>query len=439
MLIVFTRDWSNMKKRKIIRILLMAIIILFTGCDNGNINLDQGTEITVTPTKESCNPEVSVTPNLTPTATATITPTLADAESPSPTLSDENSPDSTLNQVEINIETKINELLNEMTLEEKVGQLFFVRLRDESAINDIKKYYLGGYILFGDDFKDKGKDDIKSQIASYQAASNIPMLIGVDEEGGIVNRVSKYKTFRAVPFHSPQSLFNEGGFELVKSDTKEKAILLKSLGINVNLAPVCDVSTNPTDFIYERAFGKDAAETAKYVNTVVSEMNAQGIGCTLKHFPGYGNNIDTHTGIAIDERSYDTFLESDFIPFKEGIKAGAGSILVSHNIVKSMDDTLPASLSPSVHDILRNELGYVGIIMTDDLSMDAIKQYTNDKEAAVLAITAGNDLIIASNFDEQIPAVMEAVNDNTISEDRIDESVKRVLMWKINLGLINIK
>jgi len=278
---------------------------------------------------------------------------------------------------------------------------------------------------------------LKETLKSYQKSSKIPLLIGVDEEGGVVNRVSKYTQFRSIPFHSPQSLYKEGGFDLVKSDTTEKSILLKSLGINVNLAPVCDVSTDSDDFIYNRSFGKNPTKTAEYVKTVVTEMNHQNIGSTLKHFPGYGNNVDTHTGISIDKKSYESFVENDFIPFQAGIEAGAGSILVSHNIVNCMDKTLPASLSPAIHEILRDELGFNGVIMTDDLAMDAIKEYTNDKEAAVFAITAGNDLIIATDFDVQIPAVIAAVNNKTITEDRINESVIRVLIWKLSLGIIS--
>ncbi|MHB8130095.1 MAG: glycoside hydrolase family 3 N-terminal domain-containing protein, partial [Mobilitalea sp.] len=201
-------------------------------------------------------------------------------------------------------------------------------------------------------------------------------------------------------------------------------------------APVCDVSTDPLDFIFNRSFGKNAVDTSEYVKTVVSTMNSEGIGSTLKHFPGYGNNVDTHTGIATDSRSYDSFLESDFLPFQAGIETGAGSILISHNIVNSMDENYPASLSSKIHKILREDLDFNGVIMTDDLSMDAIKQYTNDENAAVLAILAGNDLIVASNFDIQIPAVITAVKDNTISEERINESVMRILLWKLALGLI---
>jgi len=324
-----------------------------------------------------------------------------------------------------------------MTLEEKVGQIFFVRCRKDTAIEDLKKFRLGGYILFAVDVKDQTKETLKSIIKGYQDAAQIPMLIGVDEEGGDIVRVSKYPGFRAVPFHSPQSLYAEGGLQLISDDTKEKAKLLKSLGFNVNLAPVCDVSTNPSDFIYKRTFGKNAEETAEYVRTVVKAMNTSGIGCTLKHFPGYGNNADTHKGIAYDNRSCDIFLNSDFIPFRAGIESGAGSILVSHNIVKCMDEDLPASLSPAVHKILREDLNFRGVIMTDDLKMDAIRDYTGDEAAAVMAVEAGNDLILATDFDVQIPAVLYAVHNGTITEERITKSVLKILEWKLRLGIIS--
>lgn len=330
-------------------------------------------------------------------------------------------------------------IMGTMTIEEKVGQLFFVRCRKDTAIDDLKAYSPGGYILFADDIRGHTKETLKDTIHSYQEASGIGLLIGVDEEGGGVVRVSKFPEFRAVPFHSPQSLYKEGGFQLIEDDTREKAQLLKSLGININLAPVCDVSIDPADYIHARTFGQSAGETAEYVKVVVGAMNAEQIGCTLKHFPGYGNNADTHTGVVIDDRSYDSFVSTDFIPFRAGIEAGAGSVLVSHNIVMSMDGTLPASLSPSVNKILRNDLGFNGVIMTDDLVMDGVSELAGDGESAILAIHAGNDLIISSDFDVQIPSVLSAVETGAIPIKRIEESVLRILEWKLRLGIITLK
>ena len=326
--------------------------------------------------------------------------------------------------------------VNNLPLEAQVAQMFFARCPDVDAAALAAEYDIGGYILFGRDFEGQTPDSVTATIQSYQDAAATPMLIGVDEEGGTVVRVSANPAFRAEKFRSPQALYNEGGFDLITSDTMEKDELLSSIGVNVNFAPVCDVSTDPNDFMNARSFGKDAAQTSEYVRTVVGQMAADGIGMVLKHFPGYGNNIDTHTGIATDERPIETFRESDFLPFAAGIEAGAQSVLVSHNIVTCMDSELPASLSPAVHDILRDELGFEGVIMTDDLIMEAITDYTGGENAAVLAVQAGNDMLVSSDFVTQYNAVLAAVQDGTINEDRIRESAIRVIRWKMDLGLL---
>ena len=324
-----------------------------------------------------------------------------------------------------------------LTLEQQVAQLFFARCPDVQAAELAAQYDIGGYILFGRDFENQTPDSLRETIASYQQAAATPMLIGVDEEGGTVVRVSAYPAFRASRFQSPQALFAEGGLERVQSDTKEKDTLLASLGINVNLAPVCDVSTSSSDFINARAFGQDAQATSDYVRTVVEQMKTDSMGMVLKHFPGYGSNVDTHTGIAQDNRPLEQFRSSDFLSFTAGLEAGAQAILVCHNIVSCMDGTLPASLSPAVHQVLREELGFDGVVMTDDLVMQAITDYTGDADAAVLAVQAGNDMLISSDFVTQYNAVLTAVQNGTISETAIRDSAVRVLRWKIELGLID--
>ena len=325
-----------------------------------------------------------------------------------------------------------------LTLEQQVAQLFFARCPDVDAADLAAQYDIGGYILFGRDFEGQTPESVTQAIQSYQDAAATPMLIGVDEEGGTVTRVSAYSAFRAAGrFQSPQALFAEGGLQRIEEDTVEKDALLASLGINVNLAPVCDVSTDPADFINARAFGQDAEATSEYVRTVVQQMKTDGMGMVLKHFPGYSSNVDTHTGIAQDTRPIEQFRQSDFLPFAAGIETGAQAILVCHNIVACMDDTLPASLSPAVHDVLRDELGFDGVVMTDDLVMQAITDYTGDADAAVLAVQAGNDMLISSDFVTQYNAVLAAVEDGTITADRIRESAVRVVHWKIELGLID--
>ncbi|MBR1482336.1 MAG: beta-hexosaminidase [Ruminococcus sp.] len=328
----------------------------------------------------------------------------------------------------------LDEMVGSMTTEEKVGQLFFTRCPDVEAAATAAKYHLGGYILFGRDFEDLTAEQVKENIQSYQKASAIPMLIGVDEEGGTVVRASYY--LREEPFLSPRDYYADGGWEAVELAEKEKAELLLSLGINVNLAPVCDVTGNEESFMYDRSFSGDADEVSRFVSETVGIYKSLHLGSTLKHFPGYGDNEDTHTGIAVDDRSYSEFLTTDFKPFQAGIAAGADCVLVSHNIVNCIDEAYPASLSEKVHQTLRKDLNFNGVVMTDDLIMEAITEYTGSDTAAVFAVKAGNDMLCCSDLETQYPAVLQAVNRQEIPMEQIDQSVKRILRWKQNIGLI---
>ena len=388
---------------------VLALLLLLTACAPSAPVTDSGADNTGSSTQN------------TPSGEAETPPTEPEEPAPPPDPRQE----------------AIDTLLSSMTLEEKVGQMFFVRCPEFDAVADVTTYHLGGYLLFGRDFKDRSASDVTDLLETFQAMSAIPMLIGVDEEGGSVVRLSSNPNLAPDgKFRSPQRLYAQGGLEAIREDTRTINEGLLSYGINVNFAPVADVSTNSADFIYDRTLGQDAAATAEYVAAAVEEMGAVGIGSVLKHFPGYGSNSDTHTGVAIDSRPYDQFLSQDFLPFQAGIDAGAGCVLVNHNVVESMDGTLPASLSPEVHRILREELGFTGVTLTDDLAMDAVEAYAEDGSVAVLAVLAGNDMIVTTDFEEQIPLVIAAVESGAIDEDLIDQAVSRVLGWKYDLGLL---
>ena len=326
---------------------------------------------------------------------------------------------------------KVREMMKQMTLEEKVGQMFFARCPDVNAVESVSQYHLGGYILFGQDFFNKTKDDIVSTIKSYQDAAKIPMLIGTDEEGGEVVRVSDNMYLSDTAFDSPKNIYLNGGWDAVETTETAKAQLLYSLGINVNLAPVCDIVSDPSAFMYSRSFSDNVDDVNNFVKKSVTNAKKNHGGSVLKHFPGYGNNVDTHTGVAVDERELSELEKTDMQPFKTGIASGAGCIMVSHNIVNSMDKEFPASLSASVHTYIRDNLGFDGVIITDDLAMEAITQYTGSDSSAVFAVKSGNDMLT------QYTAVLKAVQSGAIAEDRIDQSVERILLWKQNLGLIN--
>ena len=322
-------------------------------------------------------------------------------------------------------------IMDGMSIEEKVGQLFLVRYEYWDVKDQIKNYYPGGYVLFAKDFEDHTKTTIKSELDAHQKLSKIPLTFAVDEEGGYVTRVSRFSEFRSEKFQSNQYYYNLGGYDKLKEIEEEKASLLLSLGLNMNLAPVADVSTDVNDFIHIRTFGKDANETSTFISNMVGYAKESGISSCLKHFPGYGNNVDTHTGSAYDKRSYETFTGSDYLPFISGIKAGVPSIMVSHNVMESVDSNYPASLSKKViTGELREKLDFSGIVITDDLAMDAVKSYVNEGSAAVLAINAGNDMIITSDFETMYKEVLNAVNDGTIKKETVDNAVRRILAWK---------
>lgn len=327
------------------------------------------------------------------------------------------------------------EMMEGMSLAEKVGQMFLVRFEEERVARELAGGEPAGYILFGKDFAQETPESLRAKLQRYHDLSAHGLIFGVDEEGGTVVRASRYSAFRAEPFLSPRELWTEGGRPRVLADVAEKTALLKSLGINMNLAPVADVSVNPSDFMYQRTLGEGATTTAEYVAAVVGQMQQDGVISVMKHFPGYGNNGDTHTDIVIDKREYEVFQEEDFLPFRAGILAGGSSILVSHNIVEAIDKERPASLSKKVHEILRDELGFSGVIMTDDLAMGAVQDYAEGGSGAVLAVLAGNDLIITSNFEEHQREVLEAVEWGEIEESAIDLAVRRVLAMKIAYGV----
>ena len=327
---------------------------------------------------------------------------------------------------------KAYDKMRKMSLDEKIGQMLYSRCPQYDAVRFAQKYHLGGYVLFGVDFADKSKEEVKSNIYSYINSQDIPMTIAVDEEGGTVVRISSKSALYDSEFQSPRDIYNWGGMDAVKENALAMAEMLNDFGIDVNFAPVCDISLDENDFMYYRSIGHDTETVCEFVSEFTKIAQENGVSATLKHFPGYGNNADTHTGIAIDNRPYEKFVNEDFKPFEAGIEQNAHLVMVSHNIVNCMDSTKPASLSKNVHDILRNELGFTGIAVTDDLEMNAITDYTNGTSPAVAAILAGNDMLTIGDtmIEDAVNSIKSALSDGTLDIELIDHSVTRILAWK---------
>ena len=332
---------------------------------------------------------------------------------------------------------RAKEIVSKMTLNDKVGQMFLVRCPEENQLSLIKDCLPGGFLLSEKDFEGKSWQRVVGDVKSYQYTTKVPMFIAVDEEGGDVVRVSAFKEFRGFPFLSPQEIFLSDGFKGIELDTAEKSQLLKRLGINLNFAPVCDVTTDEYAYMYDRSFGMDAASTATYVKTVVSSMTNNGMGSVLKYFPGYGNNRELDTLVFRDKRDLATIDKNDLVPFRAGISEGAAGILVSNLIVEGIDKENPASLSVDVHKLLRNNLEYQGVIIADAMDASDIAMFRNKKDFAVRAVKAGNDMIIVSNATDQIRSVIDAVKDGEIPVSAIDAAATRILSWKIMQGMVN--
>lgn len=330
----------------------------------------------------------------------------------------------------------IDDMISKMTVEEKVGQLFYVNCRGADMTDAITNYHIGGVLLFGADFEGKTKSEVVSTISEMQSLAKVPLIIGTDEEGGTVVRASDNTNLRDEAYLSPSDTFSNGGWSAIEDDAYDKAEFLLSLGVNVNMAPVCDVTSDPYAFMYCRSFSGDVDNTSRFVDIVVRASKDKQLGTVLKHFPGYGNNSDTHYDSSTDSRTFAELQDNDFLPFKAGINAGADSILVSHLIVNCMDSQNPASLSASVHDVIRDTLNFDGVIMTDDLEMAAVSNLDDDIALSVAAFKAGNDFMCCGDIDEEYPALLSAVKNGEISTDRLNESVKRVLIWKKNLGIL---
>ena len=336
-------------------------------------------------------------------------------------------------------ESRAERILSGMNMDEKIAQMMVVSMPQKQAVKVQSEYQFGGYILFARDFKRSTRKGLIREIKDCQEASDIDMLIGVDEEGGTVVRASYYRKFRKRKFRSPRQVYKSGKYDAIEKDTKTKDKFLKSLGVNCNFGPVADVAYKKSNYMYDRSFNTKASKVCKFIRISVGQMDKDNMVSALKHFPGYGKNGDTHGKIIRDKRPLLTFLTRDLRPFSAGISSGADMIMLSHTIVNAFDKHNPASLSKNVNAYIRDNMGFDGVIITDGLGMKGVTQFAGGDQgkAAVLAVQAGNDMICATgNYRKCYEALRKAVKNGTIDSEQIDASVKRILLMKIRRGII---
>lgn len=326
---------------------------------------------------------------------------------------------------------RARDLVNKMSLERIVGSLFMPH-HTSNSLEDVSKYHLGGLVLFGGAFKNKTREDILKMIEELQSRADYPLFLAVDEEGGSVVRVSSNRNLRSKSFSSPRSLYIEGGFELIRRDNEEKNELLKSLGLNINLAPVLDISTDKSDYIYYRSIGLSPELTGEFAKVIIESSKDSGIVNVMKHYPGYGKNKDTHKTSSLDTRSKEE-VEKDLGPFKRAILSGAEAIMISHNTVEVLDSINPASISINNHNYLRNTLDFKGMVITDALNMVATADI---EDIGLKAILAGNNIIITKNYAKNIEEIINYVKAGNLSEEYLKALAVKVIAWKIEMGLI---
>lgn len=344
----------------------------------------------------------------------------------------------------------VTDIYEAMALEDKIGQLFIVAFRhnkqgnnlqvlDEETKDMISKYHFGGIILFSENIH--SDDQTKQLIEDMQKASKIPCFIAVDEEGGKVSRLTK-SPYMSMPKLNGNAVIGESGNVQEAYNTgKLIANHLTALGFNLDFAPVADINTNPDNpVIGERAFGSDPQLVAEMTAAMTRGLQENGISATLKHFPGHGDtSLDTHTGAVSVNHTLERLCEVEFVPFKRGIEIGADAVMTAHIMVPEVTgDEIPATFSSyMLTEILRKELGHRKLIITDSLEMAAVTNFYTPKQAAVEAIKAGADiLLIPLDIDEAYHGIYEAVKTGEIPEERIDESVIRILRVKQERNII---
>lgn len=350
---------------------------------------------------------------------------------------------------DIMMEHLLDKAMKKLSFEEKVGQLFIVCTDSldfdaeteltKKAAENLKTFQPGGIILFSFNLKDR--DQTISFTHDLQSHTRIPLFIAVDEEGGNVARIAGKEGMNTTVF-PPMAQIGQTGdpeeaFKVGETIGKD----IHALGFNLDFAPVADLATNETNTeIGDRSFGADPKLVSEMVTQVVTGLQDQGVSATLKHFPGQGDSgEDTHRGYVNLDTSIDRLRDMEFLPFKAGIKAGADMVMVSHVAVSNItQNEVPASLSHlMVSDILRGELQFENVIITDAMNMKVITKFYDPAQAAVMAVSAGNDmLLMPDDFMKAYEGITEAVEDGDLSEEEINEAVERILKVKIQRGII---
>ena len=352
-------------------------------------------------------------------------------------------------------EETVEKIMQEMTLSDMVYQMLFVRPEAITGVGQaiqagsqtkegLANYPVGGIAYFAQNFQNR--EQTKEMIKNTKSYSKIPLFISVDEEGGRVSRLGANSQM-GITKHPPMleignTKDSQKAYEVGKTLAKE----LKELGFNMDFAPITDVLVETkTNEIGDRSFGSDPQIVAQMVRSEVTAMQKNGISATLKHFPGHASaGENSHYKATVSTRTLEQFKSTEFIPFIAGIDAGADFVMVSHMIlINATEEKVPSSISKEIiTDLLKNELGFKGIIITDSFEMGGIKSEDKNKQLeenvknAVKAIEAGADMILMPmNMKATHDGIVAAVKSGEISAERIKESVRKIISLKVKKGM----
>lgn len=412
----------------LVAVLLLVIAVAVAGIVYYVLRITQTGPATATGGVEPTEPSSSAVPTDAPETDA---PT--ETEAPTETTSPE--------------ELAAQEILDGMTLDEKLCQLFVVTpdaltgLSPATAAGDatreaLERTPVGGLVYFAQNIV--SAEQVTQMLQTAQSYSKIPLLLGVDEEGGRVSRLSGVGLTDVL---DPMATYGAAGdTAAVEAMGKKLGGQVKGAGFNVDFAPVADIVTNPNNTeIGDRSFSSDPAVASDMVAAMTRGLQEGGVLACLKHFPGHGSTkTDSHDGAATVDKTLPQLRQEDLKPFVSGIAAGADMVMVGHLTVPTMDDA-PASVSHKiVTNLLRYDLGFRGVIVTDGLQMQALAQYT-DGEKAVLALAAGNDMLLEiSDVPGTVAAIEKALADGTLTQAALDASVLRILQLKLAHGIVDM-
>lgn len=337
---------------------------------------------------------------------------------------------------ELTLEEKTEKILSGMSQAEKVGQLIMIGVHGTTMNDDIaymlQEFHIGGVILFDRNMESQEQVKELNRQLQEQAASGLPLFIAVDEEGGLVARMKD----KLPPPPAQRDVAMSGNSEEAKLLAARTASSLKNIGFNVNFAPVADVGMDSA----HRMYSDDADVVTKFVESAVQGYQSENILCSLKHFPGIGKGeADSHHGFVNVSAAKDTLGAEDIKPFKymiDNVDNDSYMVMVTHVTYSALDGNQPASMSPVImKELLRNQLGYKGLIITDDMDMGAIANYYDYAQVGVDAIKAGADIVmVCHEYDHEIAVyngILQAVQNGNISQEQLDDSVRKVIRAKL--------